>query len=222
MGIYNEWALEYYDSLQTGGILPPEPNIDWPDYPSNEPEFDEPDYQGSIWDVYTHYYNLINGDAIWNGMETDLISFSSQNGLSYDLDGDQYPDFIFVRYDSLNPDSSDGTYRTSLYVYSTTEFGVEEATKLPIMITSKSIPNPFKRGILIQYSIFEKSNVMIDIYTISGQLVKKIFNGPQKPGSYTVWWDGKDEKGKDMASGVYLCKIKTSTHTTTNKIILLR
>ena len=219
MQIYNNWALEYYDSLQSGGHLPDEPQIDWPDWPYEEPEFETPDYTGSISDLNLTFYDS-NGTPKWNGYKNDVISLSTQNGLTYDLDGDPYPDFIFIRHDLPTPNNDE--YNSALYIYSTIPFGIETPTALPSIDISQNVPNPFNRETLIKYSVSKKNQVSIDVYTPAGQLVKKLVNEPKKPGFYAIMWNGKDNNGKTVGSGIYLYKIRIGDYTATRKIVLIK
>jgi subtilisin family serine protease len=62
----------------------------------------------------------------------------------------------------------------------------------------------------------------LNIYNIRGQLVKTLIEDELLPGRYEVTWDGTDEDGKRVASGVYLYRLKTKTSQTTRKMILLK
>ncbi|MCK4403673.1 MAG: S8 family serine peptidase [candidate division Zixibacteria bacterium] len=62
----------------------------------------------------------------------------------------------------------------------------------------------------------------LKIYNIRGQLVKTLIEDELPPGRYEVIWDGTDENGKKVASGVYLYRLRTETSQTTRKMILLK
>ena len=62
----------------------------------------------------------------------------------------------------------------------------------------------------------------LKIYNIRGQLVKTVLEDDLPPGRYEVTWDGTDENGKKVASGVYMYRLKTPQSQTTRKMILLR
>jgi flagellar hook assembly protein FlgD len=65
-------------------------------------------------------------------------------------------------------------------------------------------------------------NISLKIYNIRGQLVKTLFEGKLSEGRYEVTWDGKDESGATVASGVYLYRLKTAQGVITRKMILLK
>jgi flagellar hook assembly protein FlgD len=55
-----------------------------------------------------------------------------------------------------------------------------------------------------------------------GQKINNLVSGEQKPGKYTVQWDGKDSRGREVASGVYLYSLETSDFTQLKKMILIK
>jgi subtilisin family serine protease len=64
--------------------------------------------------------------------------------------------------------------------------------------------------------------VSLRIYNIRGQVVKTVFQGELLPGRYELSWDGKDENGVDVASGIYLYRLKTGQGMVSRKMILLK
>ena len=68
-------------------------------------------------------------------------------------------------------------------------------------------PNPFNPVIKINYSLIEDSNIKLIAYNILGQQVKVIENGFKPIGNYTSVWDGTNNQGNALASGVYFIEI---------------
>ena len=60
------------------------------------------------------------------------------------------------------------------------------------------------------------------IYNILGQKIRTLVDEPQKPGIYEVIWDGKDDRGNDVASGIYFCKLMVESFQKTQKMVLLK
>lgn len=85
-----------------------------------------------------------------------------------------------------------------------------------------NFPNPFNPSTTISYRIPGKSIVDITIFNVLGQKVKSLVHRRQLPGYYRVKWDGTDDSGKPVASGIYLYQLKTKTFVKTRKMILLR
>ncbi|MBC8414870.1 MAG: T9SS type A sorting domain-containing protein [Candidatus Cloacimonetes bacterium] len=97
-----------------------------------------------------------------------------------------------------------------------------ESTPVPVKLEVSNYPNPFNPVTNIAYSLPEDSQISISIYNIKGQKVKTLVTGTQPAGSYNVSWEGKDESGKDVTSGIYFYKLKTKNNEITRKMLLLK
>ncbi|MDD2229977.1 MAG: choice-of-anchor J domain-containing protein [Candidatus Cloacimonetes bacterium] len=83
-------------------------------------------------------------------------------------------------------------------------------------------PNPFNPETTIAYSVKQAAPVSIEIYNIKGQLVKTLLNDIKEPGDHTVVWNGKDNSGCAVSSGVYYYKMNTSIYSSTKKMIIMK
>ena len=86
----------------------------------------------------------------------------------------------------------------------------------------QNFPNPFNPKTAIRYSIPKDSKVELKVYNIKGQLVKTLVNEKQKRGHYTVIWDGGNDKGKEVSSGVYFYRIKANKKTIVKKMVTIK
>ncbi|MFQ5582972.1 MAG: FlgD immunoglobulin-like domain containing protein [Calditrichia bacterium] len=86
----------------------------------------------------------------------------------------------------------------------------------------QNYPNPFNPVTVISYQLTGSSDVELTIYDILGQPVKNLVKGKQPAGYYDAEWNGKDNAGKDVSSGIYIYRIKAGKYTATRKMILLR
>jgi hypothetical protein len=86
----------------------------------------------------------------------------------------------------------------------------------------QSYPNPFNNQTIIKYDLLKSCQVTLTIYNILGQEVKILVNQRQEAGPKTVSWDGKDEKGRDLASGIYFYQLKAGEVTQTKRMVLLK
>jgi len=109
------------------------------------------------------------------------------------------------------------------------EFGAEqylEAENIQFSIFNiqlSNYPNPFNPLTTIKFNLIESGKVKLIIYNIKGQKVKTLIKGTQQSGSYTIIWDGKDDSGKQVCSGIYFYKMKTDDKTiATRKCLLLK
>ena len=89
-------------------------------------------------------------------------------------------------------------------------------------IIAQSYPNPFNPETNIAYTLNAPANVRIQIYNVTGQLIRTFDVGYQPAGNYSVHWDGRNENEETIASGVYLYRIEAGSYTVTNRMVLLK
>ena len=70
-----------------------------------------------------------------------------------------------------------------------------------------NFPNPFNSGTTISYQLAAPSRVSLVIYDIMGRRIRTLINNIQSQGKYQVKWDGKADNGKDVPSGIYVCRL---------------
>lgn len=86
----------------------------------------------------------------------------------------------------------------------------------------QNYPNPFNPATTIPYTIDRTNPVRLMIYDIAGREVKRVVDGMKSAGSYSAVWDGTDERGLQVPSGVYLARVEAGTTVKTKKMILAR
>ncbi len=77
---------------------------------------------------------------------------------------------------------------------------------LPMSFTFDIYPNPFVAQIRINYAVPKQTLVEMVIYDVSGRQVKTLVNDTNKPGYYDIIWDGSDNKGRTIPSGIYFIR----------------
>ncbi len=94
---------------------------------------------------------------------------------------------------------------------------------LPSKFTiSQNYPNPFNPVTTIEYTLPRKAQVEIAIYNLLGRMVRTLVNETKAAGIYQTQWDGKNEKGLDVATGIYFYRFQMDNHVETKKMMLLR
>ena len=91
----------------------------------------------------------------------------------------------------------------------------------------QNYPNPFNPETWIPYILSKDSSVTIDIYTASGQLVRTLPLGHQKQGAYlfrdqAAYWDGNNDKGEAVGSGVYFYQLRAVDFSATRKMVIAK
>ncbi|MCG8607011.1 DNRLRE domain-containing protein, partial [bacterium] len=88
------------------------------------------------------------------------------------------------------------------------------------VVLGANYPNPFNIETTIQYGLPNATHVRLEIYNIHGQLIRTLVDGPQPPGLKRVKWNGSNEFGLEVSSGVYFAKLRTEKIILTEKLIL--
>ena len=83
-------------------------------------------------------------------------------------------------------------------------------------------PNPFNPETVIKFTLPQDAPVSLKIYNILGQVVNTVVDEVLPAGNHAVVWDGKNEQGVDVASGVYFYRIKAGDFESIQKMTLLR
>lgn len=87
---------------------------------------------------------------------------------------------------------------------------------------SQNYPNPFNPETQISFFLSERASVSLVVYNIFGQKVKGLISVILPAGSYKVTWDGTDDQGNRLASGVYFCRLSAGENTSTSKMVLMK
>ncbi len=140
-----------------------------------------------------------------------LLMESSQlkNNNSHDvyLKEDKFEEFVYTMMGKINSNTNE--YEIS---------DVDSALDFELSV----YPNPFNPTTSINFNNNLDKNVIITIYNIKGQKVKTVANDVFARGNNTVVWNGDDNNGKKVASGLYFVKIISGQMATTKKIMLMK
>jgi len=91
-----------------------------------------------------------------------------------------------------------------------------------VFLLAQNYPNPFNPETTIRFALPEKSQVKLEIYNVLGQKVITLINEEKTAGSYYIKWDGKDMKGRDVSSGIYLYRMTYGNSVQIRKMVLSR
>jgi hypothetical protein len=96
-----------------------------------------------------------------------------------------------------------------------------------VSVLHQNYPNPFNPDTWIPYQLSDDADVLVKIYTSAGRLVRMLNLGHKPAGFYAdkgkaAYWDGKNEAGEHVASGVYFYTIKAGDFTDTRKMVIMR
>ena len=87
---------------------------------------------------------------------------------------------------------------------------------------AQNAPNPFNSNTVIRFALPQPSQVELTIYNLLGQPVAVLVQGPSAAGTFSVRWDGRDQTGHELTSGVYLYQLRAGEYTKVRKLLLLQ
>ncbi len=155
---------------------------------------------------------------------------------SYDLS--MYP--VGTRVDlRLRFSSDDVDYAEGVYIddvssncpidTTTTSIGDGEGREIPlpkVLALSQNYPNPFNPSTTISFEIpgnrGERHHASLVIYDIRGRRLRTLIDSDLEPGRYDVAWNGRDEQGESVSSGIYLYRLRSGGKAFTRKMIVLK
>ncbi len=96
----------------------------------------------------------------------------------------------------------------------------------PVVVVEASLhqnyPNPFNPSTTISYDLNEQTQVQLSIFNVKGQKIITLVNDNRNAGIHSVIWNGRDENGKSVPSGIYLYKLQTEKNSSIKKMILMK
>ena len=100
---------------------------------------------------------------------------------------------------------------------------VGDDSGLPLQFSlQQNYPNPFNPSTTIQYQVSNTSKVILKVYSITGEEIKTLVNGINSPGTKSVIWDGSNNYGEVVSSGIYFYRLQSENRVLTKKMTLLR
>ena len=86
---------------------------------------------------------------------------------------------------------------------------------------SQNYPNPFRQQTQIDYQLDKGGELKIWVFDRSGRRIRRLFEGNQIPGTYQLIWEGKDDEGRELSSGMYLIRFQSDHFQYSQKVFKL-
>jgi len=153
------------------------------------------------------------------------IGLMQKNNGYYSLDIQSYPlgtELLIQFY--IGKSSSHSNLSVEIYKFI---YGSLDITRFTDKVIPQSFkiyqnyPNPFNSSTTILVDLPEPTNLKLKVYDILGRKVKTLFDGNKLQGQHYFFWNGNDNYGSRVASGVYIYRISTSGYNSARKMILL-
>jgi hypothetical protein len=185
--------------------------------------------EGETWEVVVPEENY---------PDNSVVALTGQPGFTGVSDGWQIYNFdlsnyagefinIRVRFASTNA-TDKGLFIDHFVLYGTVlTTDVDEDSPFTTATPKKAAlhqnyPNPFNPKTTINVDLPQKQHIDLKIYDVSGKLVKTLVSGEQDAGYHSIVWDGKDDTGKAVNSGVYIYRIDAENYRAIKRMILLK
>lgn len=91
-----------------------------------------------------------------------------------------------------------------------------------IFVLNQNYPNPFNLGTTVSFSLREPADVELSVYDILGRQVRQLATQPYPAGVHEVFFDGKNDAGAPLPSGMYFCRATAGANTATRRMVLLK
>ena len=180
---------------------------------------------GLVADSLCLYYQGFPGDTLQRAQltSTQVASlFSVELPISTDS---TYPRGYFSARDAGNRtgvwplNAPDSLFNLRQFIISTVP-GVNEIPNF--FVLNPNFPNPFNSGTSITFDAPGAQPVELSVFNVLGQKIRTLLIGISTPGRNTVRWDGKDEAGRNSATGVYFYQLRTPTSVISNKMVMIK
>ena len=184
-------------------------------------------------------YSFVNVDGVWKNAKTVVPDDAAANlvfGSTVAISGD-----TIVVAGGAAPEVAAGFGNgTAAYVYSGEEhfgtppfavepFGLKIETLGEVKRTAlyQNFPNPFNPETWLPYRLAAESPVTFRIYNLQGQLMRELNLGTQAAGNYlsrdaAAYWDGRDEYGEMVSSGIYFYTLEAGAFQSTRRMLILK
>ncbi len=186
---------------------------------------------GTVTYAYTLVDNIVSVDTV-NDLEGNLTldpGFAEEEGIYRLSNGSVCIDAgtaFFVWEDDTLIDIPPGEYDGVAPDMGAYEFGmvvVEDLTAVPVRYSLlQNYPNPFNPVTTIGYSVPEQSKITLTVFDIRGEEVMKLLNKEKPPGNYEVLWNGLNESGNPVSTGVYFARLEAREFSQTIKMVYLK
>jgi subtilisin family serine protease len=174
-----------------------------------------------------------DGGATWVALETVPTSQASWQRVAVELgslDGGAFAltNQVMVRFLACDLNTQ-GLVEVAIDDFTIETFTEEHSTAVddeivaaPTLRLAPNQPNPFNPSTTIAFSLPRASDVELAVYTLDGRRVAVLVDGTLPAGPHTATWTGRDDGGRQVASGTYFYRLTTGEETLTRRMVLLK
>ena len=164
----------------------------------------------------------------WFGSQVGITRYDGASWVTYAPDGWHYDrnDGLTDRVNSLAFDDDGflwvGTNK-GLYRFEESPVSVHDAAPKPISVSIEGVsPNPFNASSTITFSLPNPDMATLTVYSLTGQKVRTLVSERLSAGKHSATWDGRDERGGAVSSGVFIATLQSGGKTDSRKLLMLK
>ncbi len=170
--------------------------------------------------------NRIPLSSAYHSVEGEVTSMlAKDDNIFAELEPGEWID-LFFPYQPLNPEVKRGFALIARGYYQSQDIDFWSSDSIVLIpddfSVSQNYPNPFNPQTEIKFSLPQPSQVKLEIFNVRGQKVKTLLNQDMVAGTHSVIWDGRNEDGKNVASGIYFYRLKAGEYRVTKKMLILK
>jgi hypothetical protein len=157
-------------------------------------------YDGNTWKTFAPEGWYYHYDPAFSGYSDQVTA------LTFDADG-----FLWV-----------GTNK-GLYRFEESPVSVRDVTPKPVFVSIDGVsPNPFNASTSITFSLPKPGMAVLTVYSLAGQKVRTLVSERMNAGKHTAIWDGRDERGGAVSSGIFITTLQSGGEMDSRKMLLLK
>jgi len=171
------------------------------------------------------YSNSLVGMMTQKNVENGVLRFALAGIEPVNIE----EEVIFLIFKIKNKENLENIAYLDAFNINEYEFNVDKSPKINIgqqiptyFSLSQNYPNPFNPETIIEYTLPDVHDVTLTIYNILGQIVKEFVFSSQRSGKYQINWDGTDNNGILLSSGVYIYRFKAGNVEITKRLVIIR
>lgn len=153
--------------------------------------------------------SVYSGSFGWTEAEFDLSQYSGRARVRFVFGSDGYV-------------TGEGWYIDDVYIESEFDVAADDPVQTLRFELFGNYPNPFNPSTTISFDLPVRATVNLDIFNLRGQKIRSLVESELPAGTHSAVWNGLDDQGHPVSSGVYLYRLSDSTNTTTRKMMLLK
>ena len=192
-------------------------------------------FDGKEWKTHTNVVTDGGGittivvdeaNILWLLSGSQLLSYDGKNPVEYATGLSGYTMRFAIDHDGIVWFGGlEGAVTSGIMSYNknAAAMAVDSPQALPETVSlGGNYPNPFNPATTIEFSLPETGFTTLTIYSITGQKVRELAGEQFARGVHTVIWDGRDDRGGSVSSGVYICRLKMVDQVAAKRMLLLR